>query len=399
MQYGLENTVSTLCYPCLIGQGVLRHVMHVLDLYTFSSTDRSAFISARKLVFEQIYADPGEYNDDPQYQTHSDTTIQRLFSLFQTPAFVTYRRRSQRLDQSCRWLEWRVQMLSNDPGASNFRSEELHGYVSEYIEVLNQQEVSDTDHQSFGTMKKEALKVAGDMGTAIKLLYEYAIPNSSSDYSYSIATRSTLGTVDLLSMTNGSASTEMFSSILDFFLDLCRDGDVASVAFYWPQICQIHLQMLPPLDMNSLARIELMEDFLITVSTKYSINLALELTFNCMADLEESFGPNRDSAAASCRRRKYALLRFVSELESYIFDFEGGWGGGSISLRGLFTPSEHQGALIRSAMGMLQMHRQLFCRNFVTGSTRLEKLQSETLERSTSCRVPHDSNPILLEDD
>ena len=201
-------------------------------------------------------------------------------------------------------------------------------------------------------MKKEALKVAGDMGTAIKLLYEYAIPNSSSlsETSYSMATRSSTGSIiDCLSAYRDTfSSTEMFSSILDFFLDLCHDGELASLAFFWPQICQIHLQMLPPMDMPSLSRVELMEDFLITVSTKYSIHLALELVFSCVADLEESLGPNRDSAAASCRRRKYSLLRFVSELESYIFHFDGGWGGGSVTLRGLFTPSEHQGGLIRS---------------------------------------------------
>ena len=396
IQYGLENIVSTMCYPCLISQGVLRHVMTMLDIYAMDSIDRSAFIRARKLVLEQI--------KDYHHQSHKDeTSIQRLLTLFQTPAFVTYRRQSPRLDQSCHWLEQRVQMLyseHSDTGSSSSSSlasvEDLHGYVSEYLDALNQQESSNVDYEFFGSMKKEALKVAGDMGTAIKLLYEYAIPTSStlSESSYSFSTRSSShgSVLDSLSNSN-SVSTETFSSILDFFLDLCRDGDLASVAFYWPQICQIHLQMLPPLDITSLARVELMEDFLITVSTKFSIHLALELAFTCVADLEESLGPNRDSASASCRRRKYALLRFVCELESYVFDFDGGWGGGSVSLRGLFTPSEHQGALIRSNMGMLQMHRQLYRENFVTGSTRLEKFQHEReiLERSaTTCKGIHD---------
>lgn len=381
VQYGLENTVSTICYPCLIGQGVLRHVMTMVDLYAADAMDRSAFISARKLVFDQIYVNQAEYKQQSQ-APHNGTTMERLLSLFQNPTFVTYRSRSQRLDQSCFWLERRIEKHFRDQSSSDVYVDDIQSYISEYIELLNQQEVTGADNQSIGFMKKEALKVAGDMGTAIKLLYEYAIPHSASDSTYS----------------SRSVPTEMFSSILDFFLDLCRDGDLASVAFYWPQICQIHLQMLPPLDMNSLARVELMEDFLITVSTKYSIHLALELTYNCVADLEESFGPNRDSAAASCRRRKFALLRFVSELESYIFDFDGGWGGGSISLRGLLTPSEHQGTLIRSTMAMLQMHRQLFSQNFVTGSTRLEKLKREALDRSVNNKITNDSNLFLSKD-
>ena len=392
VQYGLENKVANLCYPCLIAQGVLRHLITTVDIYAADAMDRAAFVTARQLVLDHLQLLLPEYTPQAsRLQLTEDTSINKIMEFLQTPTFVTFRRQSQRLDQCCLWLERRVQVLHQDH--THIHLHELFtDYVAEYIDVLNQQEILNcsTDKQNIGIMKKEALKVAGDMGTAIKLLYEYAIPHASSEASHSTVIRSSLGLGDSISMSHGSTSTEMFSSILEFFLDLCKEGQLASIAFYWPQICQIHLQMLPPLDMHSLARVELMEDFLITVSTMHSIHLALELTWNCIADLEESLGPNRDSAAPSCRRRKFAVLRFVSELESYIFDFDGGWGGGSVSLRGLFTPSDHQGTLIRSYMGILQMYRQ-FSRHFLSCSTRLEKLHSEALEyvaTTTSSRHP-----------
>ena len=92
--------------------------------------------------------------------------------------------------------------------------------------------------------------------------------------------------------------------------DLCEQGELSSVAFFWTQICQIHMQMLPPTDTESLIRIELMEDFLITVCVKHSVQLALELVWSCVADVEESFGAET-MACASSRRRRFAMLRFL----------------------------------------------------------------------------------------
>ena len=40
-----------------------------------------------------------------------------------------------------------------------------------------------------------------------------------------------------------------------------------------------------------------------------------------LSDLEESLGtPNE--ASGSCRRRRFAVMRFICELESLLFDFE-----------------------------------------------------------------------------
>lgn len=104
------------------------------------------------------------------------------------------------------------------------------------------------------SMKKEAFKVTGDMSAAIKLLYDHAIPSR-----------------------NNAGSIEMLAYILEFLLDLCEEGKLPSISFFWPQLRQIHLCMLPVTDADALIRVELVEDFLMTVSTRHSIHLGLEL--------------------------------------------------------------------------------------------------------------------------
>jgi len=49
--------------------------------------------------------------------------------------------------------------------------------------------------------------------------------------------------------------------------------------------------MLPPTNVTELCRVELLEDVLLMVATKYSPQLALGLFWGCLADLEEGLGP------------------------------------------------------------------------------------------------------------
>lgn len=174
----------------------------------------------------------------------------------------------------------------------------------------------------------------------------------------------------------GPASTETLASILEYLLDVVEEGDLASVGFFWPQIRQIHLNMLPAVDVGSLVRIELVEDFLLTVAVKHSVHLALELVWGCIADLEESLGAPSESSP-DCRRRRFAVLRFVCELESLIFDFDGGWGGGSVSLRSMLSPSQHQSDMIKDAFLLLQLHRR-YGSHHLSRSVRLAKLKADS---------------------
>ncbi len=377
-QYGLEHRCQNVCDTCLVGQGVLRHVMSLTGLYASDAHERVALMKGKEIatmIVERViqndtalgmdgilcdghghgHGDGDDNMNDDTESTDTETTL--LEGVAMTPAMVSAvmdmigsagfsacRRRSSALDYISSRLE------RGSMGAAEFL-EELNEYAKDAI-------AASTLQTETIKMKKEALMVSGDMRAAIKMLHEHALPKKGG---------SGMGAAS-------SRNTEMLSCILEFFLDLCDEGELSSIAFFWPQLCQIHMQMLPATDSESLARIELVEDFFLTICSRYSIHLALETVWSCIADLEESIGSS--TASASCRRRRFALLRFICELESLIFDMDGGWGGGSVCLRGMFLPSDHQSAMIRNAMGILQMHRR-FSSLHLTRSTRLDKLRGE----------------------
>ncbi len=387
-QYGLENVVSNICQPCLIGQGVLRHVVSITGLYVSDAHERVALVRGLELMNdvlkrieeegckvdsdssseEEEEESDDDHDSDEKKEKHENINKSKLrniekkakfdseiANLFHDPNFAACCRRSRTLDH-----------ISNQMSRGEIVTAEFIDKLNEYANDATGGESgvisNDSMHETM-QMKKEALMVAGDMRAAIEMLREHALPKRNTGSGYGIGTSATKG------------GTEMLSCILEFFLDLCEQGELSSVAFFWTQICQIHMQMLPPTDTESLIRIELVEDFLITVCVKHSVHLALELVWSCLADLEESVGAET-APSASCRRRRFAMLRFVCELESLLFDIEGGWGGGSVCLRGMLSPSEQQAALIKDAMDVLQLHRR-FSSHHLTRSARLDKLRSE----------------------
>ena len=387
-QYGMENKVM-ICQPCLVGQGVLRHIMTLCGMYASDAHERVALTKGRDLVGKvvkdaaglgdmleeglEMALDNSDHNDTPMKHT-SDSWVNlqmppeatsSVLSLLQDSEFAACRRRSRTLDTLSHRLE------SGKMGVPEFQ-EILHEQAKDAI-------ASHSVQQENIAMKKEALIVAGDMHAALKILREQAL---SKQHSGNILS-SILGT----SSSNGA---DMLSCVLEYFLDLIEQGDLTSIAFFWPQLCQIHMQMLPPSDATALIRVELMEDFLLTVCSKHSVHLSLELVWSCIADLEDSLS-NFSAAGAACQRRCYALLRFVCELESVLFDFDGGWGGGSVSLRGMLAPSDDQTILIKEAMGVLQMHRR-FSSHHLTRSARLEKLQREAETREGDVDASSTSN-------
>ena len=360
-QYGMENKVN-ICQPCLIGQGVLRHVSSLTGLYACDAHERVALMKGRDLAaqaVEKVSTEKENGNNQVIQPSNSSECLQNvvvtpemlaaMMKLINGASFLACRRRSCALDYISSQLE------NGAIGAAEFL-ELLNEYAHEAV-------ASSTLQTETIKMKKEALMVAGDMRAAIKMLHEHALPKSSGN-GRGVAP---------------SSNTEMLSCILEFFLDLCEQGELSSVAFFWPQLCQIHMQMLPATDSESLARIELVEDFLLTVCCRHSVHLGLEIVWSCIADLEDSVGHAAHGSsvpAASCRRRRFAVMRFICELESLIFDLDGGWGGGSVSMRGMFAPSDHQSTLIKNAMGILQMHRR-FSSHHLSRSSRLDKLNAE----------------------
>lgn len=429
-EYGMEVRAD-LCHDCLIAGGVIRHVRFLNKLYEVEARDRAALrmawmeviciigriselesrgeewrhcngsVSTRgslrnrnigvvedaaqtmtpvhRATNEDIHlslpisssSDPSSLNNNINCDDRIATCEDEIVDLVGTENFVAYRLDSNTLDLLCRTLEVRG-----------------FGCVSIFLECLEERATASESFCRFGGatdddkssgsgrsdslsssrndtigMKMEAFKVAGDMSAALRLFYEYALPPESRRIESRNVRRD---------------DADMLSAILEFFLDLCAQGQIDSVAFYWPQLCHIHRQMLPPRDFEELIRVELVEDFLITVSTRYSVHLALDLTWSLMADLEESLGSS-SHCHYHTRGRRYAVLRFVSELESLLYDFDGGWGGGSVSLRGMLSPSQHQAALLRDSMSLLQVWRR-FGSHFLSRSVRRDKLKAEALE-------------------
>ena len=211
--------------------------------------------------------------------------------------------------------------------------------VPDFFEQLDDA-VGKGDAYSMTALKRQAFRVAGDMGTAMRMLYDHALPkHETEDYT----------------------NTQTLACLLEFFLDLCEDGELSSVGFFWPQLCHIHLSMLPPENAYAVARVDLMEDFLMTVATKYSVQLALELVWSHTADLEESLGSATCSSV--CRSRRYAVLRFVAELESVLFGHEDGWGGGSVTLGRMLSATGDQLIMLGLTVAQIQEYRSTaFCR-------------------------------------
>lgn len=218
-------------------------------------------------------------------------------------------------------------------------------------------------------LKKQAFVVAAaDMGTALQLLQEQAL------------------SVD-------TSNNTVLQAVLDFLLDLCEQGELSSVAFFWPQICHLHLRMIPAVTALQQRRCELMQDFLLTVATRYSIHLALELVWSHLADLEQTLGfdlpssntsNSGDTAAEASnsettvswhgRRRRFAVLQFLCEFESLLFDFEGGWGGGSVSLGKLLCPRGETIELLKDVANRIQKQRFMSNETKLNHSERWERL-------------------------
>ena len=439
-EYGMEVRAD-LCHDCSIAQGVLRHIRYLGWLYEVESSGRAAILLAweevkealERIKWENAGLDSTEeeatnkrtsarvesnrqnglasinfgVSNEKDFDTDmsdvalvdsSDRSEGGLFQSFPPPSplipkteaerqideacaaslldivstgsFIEYRQRSTLLDSLCQRLE------TNGTGfAPEFlesiqefaRAAESTSFNGVELECEDGADNSVMHHRQRVGLKKEAFKVAGDMSAAIKLLYEYALPPD----------RGLMPQIKRYSPNRLRDDSDMLAAILEFFLDLCDEGQLEAVSFFWPQLCHIHMQMLPPRGVTEMIRVELVEDFLLTVATRYSVHLALDLVWGLTADLEESLSSSNCHPAS--RLRRFAVLRFVSELESLLFDFDGGWGGGGASLNGMLSPSDHQAGQLRGAMSILQLYRR-FGSHYLTRSVRLEKLKAEALE-------------------
>ena len=356
-----------VCNGCCIAQGVVHYIQWIQTIYVADHMEQSILAKAHKACHDAMKTSTVIDGIIPENAQEEQDTTQPLREFVQTKSFTEWSRQ-------CGVL-------------SDMAHDLIQGYMddTEFLDLLDEMiGCVPSDKVTVSALKQQAFRncCANDMGTAMKLLVEQAIPSVNTSHN----STSHFHLHDHYS--NNSNNTEVFRDVLEFLLDLCEQdteaatSNLSSIAFFWPQLCHIHLRMLPATNAVTLARIDLMEDFLITVATKYSIHLSLELVWSHVADLEESLqvssssslmgassmeslsansDPNVVSSTShvspSCRRRRFAVLRFICELESLLFDFEGGWGGGSITLGKMFTPTPHQVHLMKVAMTYIQEYR------------------------------------------
>ena len=394
-----KETRCDLCTNCLVAQGLLNHVLFKRELFASAQHERKALQEAKKMCWDAMKKANPTLEKEAQEVAAAAATAQQTSTIAtvsssaaSTTGEATHEASSSSSNGSSKesQMSWSV---IDDPLQSNAwihlpptpeTTKAVLKLITSSAEFLSLQRVSLTletccqqiqegligvpdmleqienvlgtktglDQQA--EMKKQAFRVAGDMGTAMKLLHDLALPRSQ--YQQQQQQHSNL---------------DLFICLLEFLLDLCQDGELASVAAFWPQLCQIHLQMLPVDNIAQLHRVELLEDFLLTVATRHSIHLALDLVWSHTADLEESL--TSSTCSSKCRRRRYSVMRFVCELESLLFGCTGGWGGGGVSLRTVLKPSQHQDELIKVYMaGIQEMRKEV--PHTLTRSMRMEFL-------------------------
>lgn len=340
--HGKESRVD-VCGDCADAQGLLDHLQSTLSLMTADCHHRRAMEQAQ-LLLADVEAPPSESSSWTEIDDRSSSTPSPPSP--KSSSWHAVEASSPPEAAAAAWIhlpptEQSTQavldivrgrdfaaLARQSPILDRLQKELLAGAMSvgEFLEQL-------AGDANLALLKKQAFQVAGDMGTAMKLLSDTALPIRETYH-----------------------DNEVLRCILDFFLDLIEDGELSSVAFFWPQLCHLHLRMLPPTNAAELARVELYEDFLLTVACRHSIHLALALVWSHTADLQESLAP---PCASTCRRRRHAVMRFVCELESLLFDFDQGWGGGSVSLGKMLSPTGHQVELLRSSMlGMQALRKQ-----------------------------------------
>ena len=318
--YGMETRMD-LCPTCEVAQGLVEHIQWMEELFTAARQEQDALMMAREAVLKALIPDLTPdciSNTEPTTRIEmSSSSHANLTCVLWSPECIAYARSSPTLDR--------------------LRTEFDEGLIGcmELVELL-EQSIGIKD-QAMAKLKQQALRFNGDMGSALKMLVMHALPNplheEDDDH-----------TVD-------QKSTQLLQCILEFFFDLVEEGELKSIAFFWPQLLHIHLQMLPASNVVSLRRVELMEDFLLTVATQYSVQLAIELIWNHTADVEDA------RTLPHCAKRRSAVLRFLCELESLLFEFDMGWGGGSVTVGHFLGPSAPQLEIMKSGMRAVQSFR------------------------------------------
>lgn len=385
-QYGKETRVN-MCLECDRAQGLWNHVRQHRTLLQTLQYEQEAIAACQQECWKILRGEGSEQDQEEkklEQQQGADSSETATPNPNEADAASDYNLSSTPLPSNAHEL---ISTIAKDPdrfGKWSRHSQLLdrlgHQFlyenmiVEEFLEELDEAAVSTNSVtlNKQAALKTQAFRAAGDMTSALRLLLEYCGLNNAN------------GAVKSPSNAPQRRQDQRTDLVclLNFLLDLCENGDeLQSIAFFWPQLCHLHLRLLPAETIAQAAIVELLEDFLITIATRYSIQLALELVWSHTADLEEAFDKPAATESAetenfACLKRRYAVLRFVCELESQLFDLDGGWGGGHVTVGKLFTPTRHQSDLIRKDIAVMQRIRQRQPLRLVS-SARLDNLRGE----------------------
>jgi len=368
-QYPKCEARVDVCRGCLITQGVLLNVRERVGMYRAYAHERAALELATELVkncltnlkkqdekkestttavegsgsevdskgLDSSWEDLASADTGPQVSAE----VRSLSHLLQTPGFLTLRRRSRKLEiESRRWLNGT--MHSSDEFLSLISPEhELQSAIG-------------------GNHLLNALKLANDFSSILNMLSTYCWNPER------------------------EGAIEMVTSTLDFLLTGVKQS---VLRFYLPQLFQIHLKMLPARSATALIILDLYEDFLIHLATNgKEVHISLSLIWHLLASLddgkEEGSGGNDSSQSIS--QKDSAMIFMLCKIESTIFCFQEGWGGGSVALGNLYPMkgSDHQQGLL-----LLSVQALRSIRDSLPFKLKIDDAERETLTEETKTKI------------
>ena len=312
-QYGFE-TPCDVCSDCHVGQSLLTGLAVIVEMLDLEVYERTARVEAYGIVKGALDAESTADRNNNNNNNNNNNDSDNDSSSVNTNGFVMVETR--RVSDICK----------SDPMLATLASRSRH--LRDLMEELANPEccMSDADFLSqlmpCELMIKSPSSIAEDMVTAIKLLHLHTLPESPT-------------------------TVRDLQTVLEYFLDLCKEkSGLEILSLFWGQIMQIHLAMLPVVDVDKFIRTDILEDFLITVSTKFSMQLGLELVWFLTANL---------NWGGACTLLDSHIIRFLVELES---SFQGEpWGLGGNSLQHRFRPSYHQEILVKNLLKTLRDQR------------------------------------------
>ena len=269
--YSIEHS-ALLCPTCTLAAGVTTVVSMHANMFEIERYQRKACEEGLRLAMTVVKQHAGETpapGTTPSARTSESTSLENsweeippphdpiiipsphsslnsLKTLLRSPGYMTLRRRSRVLDVAC------VEILGDRSSLDDFLA----------------------DLQP--PPPPSASAIASNMSTAIRLLAD-------------------------LSLDPGPI-LPLFKAVIAFLHGLSYDG-VGNVATFFVQIKQIYFRCIPAKTTDDLCKLDLMEDFLLSLATRH-VNLGLDLVWSLRAEVVPPY-----------TLYHYDLVRFLREIE------------------------------------------------------------------------------------